>query len=187
MYTNADSTVTEAQRKKTELAERRAAFINTRYKKSEKDDLAGTQAPNIVFGFQRQDVKSTDAKIDNDLSRLRRMPMATVKQYNVTPDGTFATDFGSEGDAVYEAVKRGYFCSECTNAQPEMPESWEVRMQRLELHIGRRPAGAKHGTHCCYCGSGLGFQDVAVKDDIVGTVTPEQKRILETLYGPMHT
>jgi hypothetical protein len=87
-----------------------------------------------------------------------------------------------EGSAAMEELKAGKFCHACHDRQPEMPEIWEMKAERLSDRIGERPSWANSTTMCCYCGARLGIE-AEFEESTLKTVTPEQQKLLEEMFG----
>jgi hypothetical protein len=184
LQTNLDKKLSPSQIAAAERSERRKAFIQEQTKKAEAEERSGTQQPDTVFAWQRQDAVTTNPLLDKDPSLIRGVKMLPVKQQVVMPDGTFAVDIGGPGDAAYEAARLGVFCVNCRNKQPDSQGEWDEKMRRLERCVlGPRPAHAVHGSHCCYCGCELGLKGDAAPASVSG-LTPEQTELMERMAGP---
>lgn len=184
ILSNLDNKLTPAQIEAAERTERRKAFIADKTRRAEAEERAGTQEADTVFAWQRQDAVSTDPILDKDPSLIRKVKMLPVKQRVVMPDGTYGIDIGGPGDAAYEAVRLGIFCTNCENKQPDSDDEWDYKMRRLERTLlGPRPSHAKRGTNCCYCGAELGLKGDAPDATTTG-LTPEQTELMARMAGP---
>lgn len=184
IQTNLDKKITPAEAKKAEQQEKRIEFINRQYKKAEEDEKAGTEQPDIIYsGFQRDDVYSADRQFDRSRESISDMQSLPVKQYGISPEGDFEVHLDPE-TAALEEVKRRIFCIECGDRQPEVPELWQLKADRLAERIqGDPPADFRHGERCCYCGAKLGLGGDHLGNAGFQQLTPDQARLMEEMFG----
>lgn len=184
IQTNLDPKLDPKVVKEREAQERRIAFINDRYKQAEKDEKAGTEQPDIIYsGIQRDDVYTADPTFDKSRAAISDMQSLPVKQYGISPTGDFEVHLDPDSAAL-EEVKNKKFCIECGDRQPEIPEMWEHKAERLKALIqGEPPADFRHGVFCCYCGCRLGLGGDFEVGPGFQTITPDQMKLLETMFG----
>lgn len=184
IQTNIDPRLDPKVVKEREQRERRIAFINEQYKKAEQDEINGTDTPDVIYSdLQRTDVFTADPAFDQSRAAISDMQSLPIKQYGVSSTGDFEV-WLDENSAALEEVKNRKFCIECGDRQPEMPELWQLAADRLQSHIpGEPPADFKHGERCCYCGAALGLGGDALQRIGFEAITPDQLKILESMFG----
>jgi hypothetical protein len=179
---NLDKVLTSDQIKEGERKEARDEFISRRYSETEKNFKEGTETPDVIYDLlQKPNVYSADWRHDKDPASLKGVQTLPIKEFNIMPDGTYGITL-MEDSAALEAVKQGIFCHACLDRQPESPELWKYRADLLAERIGPRPSWAQHKTMCCFCGAKLGI-DGDHKQSGVTQITPEQQKLLETMFG----
>lgn len=185
IITNLDKKLSPEEVRAAEQGERRRAYIDGQIREAEKAEKEGRAAPDVIYtGIQDSGVYTADPVFDKSRAAIQHGTLP-VKEFGVDNEGNWVVTL-DENSAALEEVRRGVFCVNCTNRQPDNEILWEAAMVRLEERskIGPRPVGARHGSNCCYCGFRLGIDGDHKQEDLLG-MTPDQKRVLETMFGPI--
>lgn len=187
LVTNLDGKmIDDATRARLEQEERQTAWINKAHDDAARDEREGTVQPQVIYSGMSEAGKYTaDPNFDKSREAIVNQKWIRPKQYEITPEGDFVTVY-DEDSAALSLLQDKTACAVCGDRQPEMPELWHEAARRLAERIGPPPSGLdfRPGEYCCYCASKLGFEQtyVAEKPSIT-QVTPDQRQILETMFG----
>lgn len=188
IITNLDRDLSPAISSRIEMEEKQTAFIDQMWSKAERDEKAGLTAPQIIYsGMQEQGHYTADPVFDKSRDAVRHAKTLPVKQYEITPNGDLVKVLDEDSAALHMLLD-GHWCHNCEEPQPEMPEMWRHIADRFEGLAGPPPAehahNWRHGVMCCYCGATLAIEgDYRPEASSITQVTPEQRRMLETMFG----
>lgn len=168
-----------------ERGERRELFIRDRVRAAERDEANLTERPDLIYsGLQRGDVFTADPTLDNNTAEYarayQRRQALPIKEMSVSPEGDFEITLSPEAT---EAVRLGFWCHTCHEPQPDNDIEWGAAARRLEGILGPKPAWAAHGVMCCYCGAKLGISGDHKANSLIYNMTPDQRKLLEEMFG----
>jgi len=177
VYSNLDfSNLTPEERRKREQSERRREYIRGQYAKAAYDVQQGVSSAGRRFWFQRPGVYSFDPHVDNNIDVVLQHTSLPVKERVIHPDGTYELVLGP---AAEEAVRLGYFCTECEERQPDdIIEHQGMLARAKKMGISIESYEVRERKRCAYCFNPLGLVE---GEDVIDArhMTDEQKDILK--------
>jgi len=176
IYTNLDlAHLTPSQREAWEQSQRRKEYIREQYRKAEEPVQQGVSSAGRRFSWQRAGVYSYSPEVDEDIDVILQHTSLPVKERVTHENGDKELVLGP---AALEALRLGYFCSECEERQPESTRSHIESLERARrMGITVELYELEDRSRCAYCFAPLGMGD-ELESFAVGDMTSEQKQIL---------